>query len=106
MTKSTEASMVFEQEIRSRVLRIEPHLVPGSVYSPEEVCGWKFWAKLDDHQQCAAARCLADMVRQGLLPLKLNGQISAYAMLELGIEEESQQEATIEVSRPEGAHDE
>jgi hypothetical protein len=63
------AHRAFYDSIRREILDIAPALIPGEGYTAEMLCGPEFWCQLSDNEQRLAGRCVAHMVRNGLLPL-------------------------------------
>ena len=67
------AHRAFYDSIRREVLEVTPALIPGEGYTAEMLCGPEFWGQLSDNEQRLAGRCVAYMVRNGLLPLRRLG---------------------------------
>ena len=63
-------SAVFYNAVRHEVEESIPGLIPGEKYKSEWLCGDAFWEPLSDGEKRMAGRCIANMVVNGLLPLR------------------------------------
>ena len=71
------APRAFFESVEERVLEIIPALLRGHGYTLEDLCGPDFWGSLSDGQRRLAGRCMAFMVKKGMLPLEFSGHICA-----------------------------
>lgn len=60
----------FYQSFRHQVEDILPALIPGEKYTLKMLCGPVFWNPLGEGKQRMGGKCMTDMVRRGLLPLR------------------------------------
>ena len=63
-------SAALYSAVRYQVEEIIPALTPGVKYKSEWLCGNAFWDPLSDGKKRMAGRCIANMVANGLLPLR------------------------------------
>ena len=63
-------SAAFYNAVRYEVEESIPGLIPGMKYKSEWLCGDAFWEPLSDGEKRMAGRCIANMVVNGLLPLR------------------------------------
>ena len=57
------------ERIKHEILDILHVLIPGAEYTAEMLCGPELWGSLEKDEHSLAGRCVADMVRKGVLPL-------------------------------------
>jgi hypothetical protein len=67
------AHRAFYDNIGREILDVTPALIPGEGYTSEMLCSPAFWSQLSNNEQRLAGRCVAHMVRSGLLPLRRLG---------------------------------
>jgi len=63
----------FYEDVRDRVVAFRAQMIPGLAYKSEIMYGADSWALLSDTQQRMAGRCIANMERNDLLPLRRLG---------------------------------
>lgn len=61
----------FFDRVRQKVNVVIPALNPVERYTAEMLCGDEFWSALDNGERRLAGRCLAHMVNEDLLPLRV-----------------------------------
>lgn len=59
----------FYELLHGRVTEILPILVPGCLYTLEDLCGAAFVAGLPPAKRDAVAPCIVDMTKRGALPM-------------------------------------
>lgn len=64
-------AQVFYDSIRQQVEAALPALERDAQYTLEMLCCKEFWGKLSDGDRRTAGRCMSDMVKQKLLPLRV-----------------------------------
>ena len=63
----------FYDRIKHEILDVLHVLQPGADYTAKELCGPDLWKGLKGNDASLAGRCVADMVRKGVLPLRFAG---------------------------------
>ncbi len=69
LSNGRSAPYSLYEQVRQRVEEIIPALDYGNRYTLEMLCGRAFWDCLDDGSRRTTSICMADMVREGILPL-------------------------------------
>lgn len=63
----------FYERIKYEILDVLHVLQPDVDYTAKELCGPDLWKGLKGSEPSLAGRCVADMVRKGVLPLRFAG---------------------------------
>ena len=69
----TSVPLEFYDRIKGLIEEVIVCLVPDCSYTVRMMCGEDYWAKLKKGEVLLAGRCVADMVKKGLLPLEPAG---------------------------------
>lgn len=63
----------FYDHIKALIEEVIPYLIPEGIYTAKMLCGPEFWDSLNGNEPALAGRCVFDMVRKEILPLRVIG---------------------------------